>query len=72
LIVGDTGWVVPAREPEALSQALAQALGEWKIRSVWSERQRLVRERITVNFSIERMVAHYRDVWLEAINVSKN
>jgi len=72
LIVGSTGWIVPPRAPVELSNALGQAIVEWGYRNGWYERQRMVRERITDNFSIERMVAHYRDVWVEAVNASKH
>ncbi len=70
-IVGNMGWVVPPRAPAELSVALAQAITEWKDEDTWSERKRMARERITDNFSIERMVKRYREVWADAINASQ-
>jgi glycosyltransferase involved in cell wall biosynthesis len=66
LIVGDTGWVVPARDPDRLTgalQAAMTALGEDPARLA---RQRAARERIEMNFSLERMVRSYSEVWREA------
>ncbi|WP_376787929.1 glycosyltransferase family 4 protein [Parathermosynechococcus lividus] len=65
-IVGDTGWVVPPRNPEALADALQAALTAWRDHTAWRARQRACRERIQENFGIEAMVARYRYVWQEA------
>jgi glycosyltransferase involved in cell wall biosynthesis len=64
-IVGDTGWVVPPRNPQALAEALAQALTAQDDRAVWATRQQRCRERIAKNYSIEAMVQQYREVWQE-------
>lgn len=62
LIVGDTGWTVPPRDPAALAGAIAEALTE--VHSpAWQARQTAARSRITDNFSIKRMVSRYREVW---------
>jgi glycosyltransferase involved in cell wall biosynthesis len=65
LIVGDTGWVVPPRNPQALAEALAQALTAQDDRAAWATRQQRCRERIAKNYSIEAMVQQYREVWQE-------
>jgi glycosyltransferase involved in cell wall biosynthesis len=65
-IVGDTGWVVAPRNPQALAEALAQALKYWKNRAAWTARQQRCRERIAKNYNIEAMVQRYREVWAEA------
>ena len=67
LIVGDTGWVVPPRNPEALADALSQAIDAMQNASAWRTRQLRCRQRIAENFSIETMVQRYRLVWKEAI-----
>jgi glycosyltransferase involved in cell wall biosynthesis len=64
-IVGDTGWVVPPRNPQALAEALAQALTAQDDRAAWATRQQRCRERIAKNYSIEAMVQRYREVWRE-------
>ena len=63
-IVGDTGWVAPAQNPDALARALAQAKTEWEAApTLWQTRQREARERIVKHFSIVQMVAAYAAVW---------
>jgi glycosyltransferase involved in cell wall biosynthesis len=62
-IVGDTGWVVPPRDPHALANAIQEALRAWQDKSRWEERQRACRERIAEAFSIDAMVQRYREVW---------
>lgn len=62
LIVGETGWTVPPRDPEALADAIATALAEAR-GPQWQARQTAARARVADNFSIEQMVARYREVW---------
>jgi glycosyltransferase involved in cell wall biosynthesis len=69
LIVGDTGWVVPPRDPKALADAIGTALLEHAERPTdWSMRGRAARERVAGHFGIESMVAAYRTVWQTARN----
>jgi glycosyltransferase involved in cell wall biosynthesis len=64
LIVGNTGWVVPIGNPEALAQAIESAfLLRLAKPEAWAERQVAAREHIIANFSIEKMVRAYADVW---------
>lgn len=51
LVVGDTGWVVPAKDPGALSAALIRALD-----SLGSDIGERARRRIIDNFSVDRLV----------------
>lgn len=62
-IVADTGWVVPPRKPYALADAIAAALGTMKDNDTWQQRQLACRQRIVDNFSINKMVSAYRQVW---------
>jgi glycosyltransferase involved in cell wall biosynthesis len=62
-IVGDTGWVVPPRNSQALAEALEAALRAWRDRSAWRVRQERCRQRIANEFGIDTMVARYRTVW---------
>jgi glycosyltransferase involved in cell wall biosynthesis len=67
LIVGDTGWVVPPRDTEALAAAIGEALRERAdCAGHWQARRRAARERVAGEFDIERMVAAYRAVWQAA------
>lgn len=71
LIVGETGWVVPPRDSQALASALASALEEYSdAPQDWTARQREARERIVGQFSITAMVERYRELWAgEALNI---
>jgi glycosyltransferase involved in cell wall biosynthesis len=64
LIVGDTGWLVPPHDPEALAAAIRQA---WLERSTrpdeWERRRAAARERIAKRFTFERMAQAYEEVW---------
>jgi len=64
LIVGDTGWVVSPNDPQALANAIMQAIEEKQTNhQAWSERKQRCRKRIVENFSIEKMVENYHRVW---------
>ena len=64
LIVSDTGWVVPPRNSEALAKAIQAAHGEWlNLPDQWQLRRKAARRRIMDNFSLDRMVESYEQVW---------
>lgn len=63
LIVGNTGWVVPARDPDALAGALVEASAARRDVVAWVERQRAARAHVALHFDIERMVQSYRELW---------
>lgn len=64
MIVGETGWVVPPRDPERLADAIERAYAEWRSSpKQWSGRRGAARDRIVQNFSLERMVDAYRALW---------
>lgn len=62
-IVGDTGWVVPSRDPEALAVAIEAAVNEHNISTKWQARKESARLRIVENFSVEKMVESYKAAW---------
>lgn len=63
-IVGDTGWIVPPRNPQALSRAIFEAIEEKRNNPIaWEERRLACRNRIVNNFSIEKMVTSYHRIW---------
>jgi glycosyltransferase involved in cell wall biosynthesis len=65
LIVGTTGWVVPPKDPLLLANAIMQALDEKHSNNQqWQDRKSKCRTRIVDNFSIERMVSNYHNVWI--------
>lgn len=64
VIVGDTGWVVPPKNPQALASAILEAINEEKNNpQAWKLREHASRDRIVNNFGIERMISRYHQVW---------
>src|SRR3546814_16494937 len=61
-IVGDLGWVVPARDPTALSGALDAALAECGS-TAWVTRLQAARESVGQRYSLPAMVDRYQAVW---------
>lgn len=63
LIIGETGWIVPARDSSALAEAIKAALNE--LYSVnWPLRQKRCVDRIKDNFGLVRMLKTYEEIWL--------
>jgi len=68
-VVGETGWVVPPRDPERLANAIEQAWSEWSSRPVeWEARRVASRARIVERFSFDAMAAKYEEVWQQVAN----
>lgn len=68
LIVGETGWIVPPETPEALADAIEGALRERQEHpEAWRARCAAARQRVVDEFSIDRMVQRYRDIWASAL-----
>ena len=64
LIVGETGWVVNAKDPQALANAIIETIIEKQTNiNLWEERKKECRERIIQNFSITKMISAYNRVW---------
>lgn len=62
MIIDDAGWVVPPRNPSALSQAISSA-AEILGTAEHAERLDRARERVGTLFSLDAMVNAYRVVW---------
>lgn len=67
-IVGDSGWVVPPQDPQALAKGIQAALTALAATSDWKLRQKAARERIEDNFTIERVVGMFDAVWREGLH----
>ncbi|MDN5842130.1 MAG: glycosyltransferase [Alcaligenaceae bacterium] len=61
-IVGNLGWVVPARDPAALSGALDAAVAECGSLA-WAARLQAARESVGQRYSLETMVDRYQVIW---------
>lgn len=72
VIVADTGWIVPPKNPQALANEITEAVDEaYTNQYSWSLRKEACRSRIVVNFSLKRMVEGYESVWADGILKSK-
>jgi glycosyltransferase involved in cell wall biosynthesis len=64
IIVGDTGWIVSPQDAKALAKSSIKALEEKKLyHESWKQRKKACRERIIENFSFEKMIKKYKEVW---------
>jgi glycosyltransferase involved in cell wall biosynthesis len=63
VIVGNTGWVVPPSNSELLANAISEAIAEMQDSEKWAKRSSMCREIVVLNFSLERMVDNYHNVW---------
>ena len=71
-MVAGTGWVAPARDPEALSAAIVEAWTEFsRQRDRWQRRRRRARERIARSFTFEKMAEAYLRIWREVATTSR-
>ena len=61
-IVGDSGWIVPARDPKALAHAIEAAL-EARSAPDWQARRARARQWIAASFSLEQMRCGYHEIW---------
>ena len=60
LIVGNTGWVIPPNDSNALAKAINKALKKNNpIKNYGCKERRTVKERIINNFSLEMMTKNY-------------
>ena len=63
-IVGDTGWTVAPGDADRLAGAIEQAYDEWATSpDGWRKRREAARQRIADNFTLDRMVEAYKQVW---------
>ena len=71
MMVGDSGWIVPAQDPGSLATALQEAITEFSDEQTrWQARQVSARKRITEHFSFDRMVSAYEEVWRQLASKS--
>ncbi len=62
-IVGDTGWVAPPENPDALAKAISDAFHAMQDQKGWHERKKNARKRVADNFSVTSMVEAYNKAW---------
>ena len=64
IVPGQTGWLVPPRNPDALGRALAEAAADPERRKRYGEAARL---RVEHDFSIDATVAAYERLWASVL-----
>jgi len=62
-IVNNTGWVVPPANSAALADKLRVALRNMYVKEDWQQRSIACRKRIEENYSMQRMIRSYKDLW---------
>ena len=64
LIVKNTGWIVPPKNPKLIVDAVIDAEDELRSRNIsWLKRKDDCHERIIENFSLKKMVKKYKKLW---------
>ncbi len=64
LIVKNTGWIVPTKNPKLIVDAVIDAEDELRSRTgSWLKRQDECHERINENFSLKKMTQKYKELW---------
>ena len=71
-IIGNSGWIVPAKNPYKLAKAIKKAIYENKLKKKWRQRGIKARNIIRLNFSIEKMILSYIEIWNSVFMDLKN
>jgi glycosyltransferase involved in cell wall biosynthesis len=66
-IVGDTGWVVPAKDPQKLAAAMRQAIAAMADTDAWAARKAAACARITNLYSMKKMQSRFEAAWTAAM-----
>ena len=70
-IVGNTGWIVPAKSARCLADGIELAYTHLQDVDNRTEMSTICRERIVENYSLERMVTSFKQVWAGETEDSK-
>ena len=62
-MVGDTGWVVPPKDPAKLAASIADVYSSIQNAQTWNDRKQSCRRRAIEHFGIEKMTAGYSNIW---------
>lgn len=63
-IIGDTGYLVPIKDPNSMSEKIIEMLYEKENNILgWRNRKSKCCERIVENFSIDKMIKNYQIIW---------
>ena len=70
-IIGNTGWVVPANNPDLLANKIEIAISEIKNTINWNIRKQSCIERIENKYSMNSMTSSFHNLWAKLINEKK-
>jgi glycosyltransferase involved in cell wall biosynthesis len=62
-LLSDFGWIMPIRNPIVLEKFVKEAYTEFKKPETWKMRKSNCRKKITDNYSLNRMINTYHEVW---------
>ena len=62
-IMGETGWLVPPGDDQALARGMLSALDGMREKAAWQARRHACRTRIVERYSMESMLSGYRLAW---------
>jgi len=68
VILGETGWLVPARDFRALAKGIEEATSAMHDVEGWKKRKALCQKRIKENFGLEKMISAYHQIWRTVTN----
>jgi len=67
LIIGDTGWVVPPSDADAMAVAMRDALNSIDNKTTWLARKERCRKRISDKYTLDKMIRAYSNLWASVI-----
>lgn len=68
IIIDDYGWLVEARSPKSLAEAIKTALIVKQDISKWKNMKISAQKQVIDNFSLEKMIDKYNSVWRESLD----
>lgn len=71
LIIGNTGWLVPAGQPPKLAHDIKLAIEEMNDSEKWSKRCQSCEHRVLENFGMNKMLRAYEELWTQFNRRSK-
>ena len=67
-IISNTGWVVDPKNPTDLAMAIHESYLEYLKKDSWLIRKKNCRSRIEINFSLNKMINQFKDIWKLSIS----
>ncbi len=65
IIIGEDGWLVPAKNHELLAQAMMEVSHLFSDKTYWDKLKERCRQRIQDQFSLDAMAANFINIWFK-------